>query len=57
MLRALMHAAVVHACRLHDGAFVGTGAIVLDGAVIESGGMLAAAGLPAPGKRIPAGEL
>ena len=51
------HSAIVHACRLHDGAFVGMGATVLDGAVIESGGMLAAGGLLAPGKRIPAGEL
>lgn len=51
------HRAIVHACTLHDGAFVGMGATVLDGAVIESGGMLAAGGLLAPGKRIPAGEL
>ena len=51
------HSAIVHACRLHDGAFVGMGATVLDGAVIESGGMLAAGGLLAPRKRIPAGEL
>lgn len=51
------HSAIVHACQLQDGAFVGMGATVLDGAVIESGGMLAAGGLLAPGKRIPAGEL
>ena len=50
------HAAIVHACKLHDGAFVGMGATVLDGAVIESGGMLAAGGLLAPGKRIPGGR-
>lgn len=51
------HAAIVHACTLHDHAFVGMGATVLDGAVIETGGMLAAGGLLAPGKRIGAGEL
>ncbi len=51
------HAAIVHACTLHDGAFVGMGATVLDGAVIEAGGMLAAGSLLAPGKRIGAGEL
>ena len=51
------HAAIVHACQLHSGAFVAMGATVLDGAVIETGGMLAAGGLLAPGKRIPAGEL
>mgnify|MGYP000081789767 CR=1 len=51
------HAAIVHACTLHDGAFVGMGATVLDGAVIETGGMLAAGGLLAPGKRIGQGEM
>ena len=51
------HAAIVHACTLHDWAFVGMGATVLDGAVIERGGMLAAGGLLTPGKRIGPGEL
>jgi carbonic anhydrase/acetyltransferase-like protein (isoleucine patch superfamily) len=51
------HAAIVHACTLHDRAFVGMGATVLDGAVIESDGMLAAGAVLAPGKRIGAGEL
>jgi carbonic anhydrase/acetyltransferase-like protein (isoleucine patch superfamily) len=51
------HASIVHACTLHDHAFVGMGATVLDGAVIEEGAMLAAGGLLTPGKRIPAGEL
>ncbi len=44
------HAAVIHACTLHNRAFVGSGATVLAGAVIEEGGMLAAAGLRTPGK-------
>lgn len=51
------HAAIIHACTLHDRAFVAMGATVLDGAVIESGGMLAAGGLLTPGKRIAPGEL
>ena len=51
------HACIVHACTLHDHAFVGMGATVLDGAVIEAGGMLAAGGLLAPGKRIGPNEL
>ena len=51
------HSALVHACTLHDHAFVGMGAIVLDGAVIESDAMLAAGAMLTPGKRIPAGEL
>jgi carbonic anhydrase/acetyltransferase-like protein (isoleucine patch superfamily) len=51
------HAAIVHACTLHDGAFVAMGATVLDGAVIEEGGVLAAGGLLPPGKRIGRHEL
>jgi carbonic anhydrase/acetyltransferase-like protein (isoleucine patch superfamily) len=51
------HAALVHACTLADGAFVGMAAVVLDGAVIETGGVLAAHSTLPPGKRIGAGEL
>ncbi len=51
------HSAVIHACTLHDRAFVGIGATVLDGAVIEEGGMLAAGGLLTPGKVIGRYEL
>jgi gamma-carbonic anhydrase len=51
------HACIVHACTLHDRAFVGMGATVLDGAVIEEGGMLGASGLLTPGKRIGRNEL
>jgi carbonic anhydrase/acetyltransferase-like protein (isoleucine patch superfamily) len=51
------HAAIVHACTIEDGGFVGMGATVMDGAVIESGGMLAAGGLLTPGKRIGRNEL
>jgi gamma-carbonic anhydrase len=51
------HAAVIHACTLHDRAFVGIGATVLDGAVIEESGMLAAGAVLTPGKVIGRNEL
>jgi carbonic anhydrase/acetyltransferase-like protein (isoleucine patch superfamily) len=51
------HACIIHACTLHDRAFVGMGATVLDKAVIEEGGMLGAGGLLAPGKVIGRNEL
>jgi carbonic anhydrase/acetyltransferase-like protein (isoleucine patch superfamily) len=51
------HAAIVHACTVEDGGFVGMGATVLDGAVIEAGGVLAAGALLPPGKRVGRNEL
>jgi carbonic anhydrase/acetyltransferase-like protein (isoleucine patch superfamily) len=51
------HAAIIHACKLRNRAFIGMGATVLDGAVVEEGGMLAARGLLTPGKRIGCQEL
>lgn len=51
------HAAVVHGCRIEDGALVGIGARVLDGAIIESGAQIGAGALVSPGTRIPAGTL
>lgn len=51
------HAAIIHACRLRNRAFIGMGATVLDGVVVEEGGMLAARGLLGPGKRIGRQEL
>jgi carbonic anhydrase/acetyltransferase-like protein (isoleucine patch superfamily) len=51
------HAAIVHACVVEDGGFVGMGATVLDGAVIEAGGVLGAGALLTPGKRIGRNEL
>ena len=51
------HAAIIHACRLRDRAFIGMGATVLDGAVVEEAGMLGARGLLGPGKRIGPQEL
>ena len=51
------HMALLHACTIEDGGFVGMGAIVLDEAVIESGGMLAAGAMLTQGKILPGGEL
>lgn len=51
------HMALLHACTLEDGAFVGMKACVMDGAVVEGGGMVAAGALVTPGKRIRSGEL
>jgi len=51
------HLALIHACTLESGCFVGMGARVLDGAVVESGAMVAAGALVSPGKRVRAREL
>ena len=51
------HQALIHACTLEDGAFVGMAAVVMDLAVVESGAMVGAGALVAPGKRVPTGEL
>jgi carbonic anhydrase/acetyltransferase-like protein (isoleucine patch superfamily) len=51
------HAAIIHACKLRNRAFIGMGATVLDGALVEEGGMLGARGLLAPAKKIGRYEL
>jgi carbonic anhydrase/acetyltransferase-like protein (isoleucine patch superfamily) len=51
------HLAILHACTVEDGAFVGMRATVMDRAVVERGAMVAAGALVNPGKRIPSGEL
>jgi carbonic anhydrase/acetyltransferase-like protein (isoleucine patch superfamily) len=51
------HMALIHACRLEDGSFVGMKACITDGAVVESGAMVAAGAVVTPGKRVPAGQL
>ena len=51
------HRAVIHACTLEPGAFVGMSATVMDRAVIEGGAMVAAGALVTPRKRVPASEL
>jgi carbonic anhydrase/acetyltransferase-like protein (isoleucine patch superfamily) len=51
------HMALLHACTLEDGSFVGMKACVMDGVVVESGAMVAAGALVTPGKRVKKGEL
>ena len=51
------HMALLHACTLESGCFVGMKACVMDGAVVESGAMVAAGALVTPGKRVKSGEL
>lgn len=51
------HAAILHACKVGNGAFVGMQACVMDGAVVEEKAMVAAGALVPPGKTIPSGEL
>ncbi len=51
------HMALLHACNIHSGAFVGMGAVALDGSTVETGAMLAAGALLTPGKTVRSGEL
>ncbi|HHX23908.1 MAG TPA: gamma carbonic anhydrase family protein [Thermoanaerobacterales bacterium] len=51
------HGAIIHACKINDGAFIGMGAIILDGAVIEEGALIGAGALVAQGKHIPSNSL
>ena len=51
------HMALIHACTLETGSFVGMGSIVMDLAVVESGAMVGAGAMVTPGKRVPTGEL
>lgn len=51
------HMALLHACTLEDGCFIGMKACVMDGVVVECGAMVAAGALVTPGKRVKRGEL
>ena len=51
------HRAVVHGCRVGDGALVGIGAIVLDGAEVGAGALVGAGSVVTPGAAIPDGML
>jgi len=51
------HRAVVHGCRVGDGALIGIGAVVLDGAEVGEGALVGAGALVPPGARIEAGAL
>jgi carbonic anhydrase/acetyltransferase-like protein (isoleucine patch superfamily) len=51
------HMALLHACEVQDGAFIGMHSTVLDGAVVESQGMVAAGAVVTPRKIVRNGEL
>ena len=51
------HMALIHACTLENGSFVGMKSCVMDGVVVEGGAMVAAGALVTPGKRVKRGEL
>lgn len=51
------HMALLHACTLEDGCFIGMRSVVMDGAVVESGGMVAAGAVVTPHKVVREGEL
>jgi carbonic anhydrase/acetyltransferase-like protein (isoleucine patch superfamily) len=51
------HRAVVHGCRVEDGALIGIGAIVLDGARIGEGALVGAGAVVTPGSTVESGML
>lgn len=51
------HMALIHACTLESGCFVGMRAVVLDGARVEGRAMVAAGAVVSPNKVVPAGQL
>ena len=51
------HMALIHACELQDGCFIGMKAMVMDRAVVEAGAMVAAGSLVPPDKVVKAGQL
>jgi len=51
------HMALLHACTLESGCFIGMKSCVMDGAHVERHAMVAAGALVTPGKRVPTGKL
>jgi carbonic anhydrase/acetyltransferase-like protein (isoleucine patch superfamily) len=51
------HSALLHACRLEDGCFIGMGAIVMDDVVVESGAMVAAGAVVTPRRVVKSGQI
>lgn len=51
------HCALLHACTLEDGCFIGMRATLMDGVIVEKGAWVAAGALVTPGKRIPVGQV
>jgi carbonic anhydrase/acetyltransferase-like protein (isoleucine patch superfamily) len=51
------HMALLHACTLESGCFIGMKSCLMDGVYVEFGAMVAAGALVTPGKRVKRGEL
>lgn len=51
------HGAILHGCRVANGALVGMHATVLNGAVVGEGAVVAAGALVPPGMEVPSGML
>ena len=51
------HAAMIHACEIHDECLIGMQATILDGAVIGAQSIVGAGALVTKGTQIPAGSL
>ena len=51
------HICLLHACNLHNDAFIGMGSTVMDNVVVESFGFVAANSLVTPGKIVKSYEL
>ena len=51
------HGAILHSCRVSDGALIGMGSILLGGSVVGKGALVGARSLVPPRARIPAGHL
>lgn len=51
------HGAVLHACTVEDGSFVGMGATILDGVKVGKGSIVGAGAVVTPATVIPAGEI
>lgn len=51
------HGAILHGCRVENGALIGIGARVLDGATVEQGAQVGSGAVVAPGETVPAGFL
>jgi carbonic anhydrase/acetyltransferase-like protein (isoleucine patch superfamily) len=51
------HRALIHACTVEDGAFIGMGATVMDKVRVEKQAMVAAGALVTPGKTVASGQL
>jgi carbonic anhydrase/acetyltransferase-like protein (isoleucine patch superfamily) len=52
-----MGGAIVHGCRVGDGALIGIAAVVLDGAEIGAEALVTAGAIVPPGTRVPEGML